>query len=94
MLEFTVLSYFSDIQGIAVCPCFRSGRPERVNFSHCLEESIELSVLIPQESVFGGVLRGLEGMKTKREVERGQTNDRFSGRFVIILPSQFVPLMH
>lgn len=70
-LESTVLSYFSDIQWGADCPWFRSARfrPARVNFSRCLEESIEFSVLIPQESVFGGVLRGLEGMKTEREME-------------------------
>lgn len=70
-LESTVLSYFSDIRWGADCPCFRSARfrPARVNFSHCLEESIEFSVLIPQESVFGGVLRGLKGMKTEREME-------------------------
>lgn len=33
-------------------------------------------------------------MKTEREMEREQTKYRFSGRFVIILPVQFVPPMH
>lgn len=51
ILEPTVLSYFSDIQWSADCPCLRSARPARVN---CLEALSSLC-FIPQESVFGGV---------------------------------------